>query len=368
MIRSPVHIILMAMLPMLACVAWAERFPSQAEEYASESSSMPRHEAFEGDPIPLVPPENSGSHRASQELTAGIRDKVKEDSSEEIGELLASEEDFPLPPSIPRDTHTVLVDGNSKGLGYYERLKIYLAQSWKSNVEYGKAFLDRREYASKYGQPNATQHNILVLKGTELAIRIAEEKRSQRYLADQIAQDEQLRLYEESLLCLALNGYYEARGETADQEVATAAVVLNRLSVGYRDATTICEVITTPKQFSWVGVHGINIPNFEDKVEKRAWERSLLIARRMMDPDATYIDPSNGATMYYNPDVANPNWAPDYNQVAILGNHRFLAEQESSHKYFINNRNVRINPVLFNGLSHSERDELKKTNSQQQKV
>ena len=177
-----------------------------------------------------------------------------------------------------------------------------------------------------------------------------------------------MRLYEESLLCLALNGYHEARGETADQEVATAAVVLNRLSVGYRGATTICEIITTPKQFSWVGVHGINIPNFADKVEKGAWERSLLIAKRMLDPDATYIDPSNGATMYYNPSIVNPIWATDYRQVSILGNHRFLAEKNSSHKYFINNRNVRINPALLNGLSHSERDEVKKHNSQQKKV
>ena len=342
------HIVLAALLPIMSHQGWAlnpspEGLPHvPACESTPTTSCKAPHEPFEGQAIPMPTPENSGSHSAPEAVSGDVT--IVEEASEEVSE-------------------------EAEDVGYYGALKNYLSNSWKSKVEYGKAFLDRHEYASKYGKPNATAENILVLRNTELALRVADEIRTQRELAARIAMDTELQLYEESLLCLALNGYYEARGETADQEVATAAVVLNRLSVGYRDATTICEVITTPKQFSWVGVHGINIPSFKDKVEKKAWERSLLIARRMMDPDATYIDPSNGAVMYYNPDVADPSWPPFYNQVAVLGNHRFMSEKDEGHKYFINNRNVRINPVLFNGLSHDERDSLKKINKdQQQKV
>tara|TARA_R110000851_G_scaffold333530_1_gene514810 strand:+ start:5305 stop:6447 length:1143 start_codon:yes stop_codon:yes gene_type:complete len=216
----------------------------------------------------------------------------------------------------------------------------------------------------KFGAHSSVEPNFTTLLEAQTAMALAAEIRIQKELAIRIQQDEQRRLYDESLLCLALNGYHEARGETADQEVATAAVVLNRLSVGFRSATTVCEVIYTPKQFSWVEEIGVHIPDTRNKIERQAWERSLLIARRMLDPDATYIDPSNGALYYYNEEYVREETGKDwkyayaYKQVAILGNHRFMTEKDVSHAYHIDNRQVRINPVLFNGLTPAERNSL----------
>jgi N-acetylmuramoyl-L-alanine amidase len=54
----------------------------------------------------------------------------------------------------------------------------------------------------------------------------------------------------ESILCLALALYYEARSETLDAQLLVAEVVVNR--VKHEDfPATICEVVYQPNQFSW---------------------------------------------------------------------------------------------------------------------
>lgn len=238
---------------------------------------------------------------------------------------------------------------------WYAKAWSYL--KWDEISYKQKAVTIRERYRLRglYGDSADDEPNYTVLRQMERDSAAADEVRQQKHLALEVKEAERLKLYNESLECLALNGYHESRSETADQEVASAAVVLNRLSVGFRDATTVCEVIYTPKQFSWVEQHGIHTPDTSNKVERRAWERSLMIARRMLDPDATYIDPSNGAQYYYNPEIVDWKYAYAYKQVAILGNHRFMAEQDKSHPHYIDNTQVRINPVFFNGMSHEER-------------
>jgi spore germination cell wall hydrolase CwlJ-like protein len=223
-----------------------------------------------------------------------------------------------------------------------------------------KAATVRKRYKlrMKYGESADKDPNYSILVQMEKDVDEADEVRRQKQLALEVKEAESLKLYNESLECLALNGYHESRSETADQELASAAVVLNRLSVGFRGATTICEVIYTPKQFSWVEQHGVHTPDTSNKIEKAAWERSLLLARRMLDADATYIDPSNGALYYYNPSIVDWKYKDAYVQVAVLGSHRFMTEGNPSHPEYIDNTSVRINPVLFNGLTHKERDQL----------
>jgi N-acetylmuramoyl-L-alanine amidase len=303
---------------------------SVPDEPAVASSAVVQG-AFEGDPIPVVPFEDIGSPASTEEVTASSSISVDEAEAVEV------EDESP---------------------SFFDKVWNYLGATADTTVERGKLYLEKRRVQSLYGEVNATEENLATILAQEKALKEADAIRQQREFDMMVLEAERQRLYEESLLCLALNGYYEARSETADQEVATAAVVLNRLSVGFRDATTICEVITTPAQFSWVATNGMSIPDTGNKFERKAWERSLLIAKRMLDPDATYIDPSNGAIYYYNPSIVDWKYKKAYNQVSILGNHRFMTEKKG-HKYYINNMDVRINPVLFNGLSHTERDALK---------
>lgn len=222
----------------------------------------------------------------------------------------------------------------------------------------------KHDIKKEYGDDAILEPTLSTILRIEEDSRYADVVREQKQLSLEIEEAERLQLYHDSLECLTLNGFREARKETADQEVATAAAVLNRLSVGFMKATTICEVIYSPKQFSWVEQHGRDMPDLSNPIEKKAWNRSLLIATRMLDPDATYIDPSNGAIYYYNEELVRERTGKDwkyayaYKQVAVLGNHRFMAEKDKNHPYYIDNSQVRINPVLFNGLSHKERKSL----------
>ena len=297
-------------------------------ESAPESSCKDRGEAFEGQAIPMVPSKNSTPHSAPEELT---EDAIEETVQEEA-----------VTPS------------------YMERLWLYLGASRDAAIQRGSTFLERHRILSTYGKINDSDLGVSSILEQEVALREAEAVREQRALDLMVMEQERQVLYQKSLMALALNGYYEARSETADQEVGTAAVVLNRLSVGFRGATTIAEVVYSPSQFSWVKEYGTNIPNLSKKSDKRAWARSLLIAKRMLDPDAVFIDSSNGGLYYYNPNIVDWKYAYAYKQTAVLGNHRFMTEKDVNHKHYIDNSQVRINPVLFNGLTHDERDALKK--------
>lgn len=302
-----------------------------ANSYTTPETSHTDAEApLSSDPVPMVPPENSVAESASGEASEGAGTEVQQAE----GEVVTEE----------RTWYGKLWDYLAADEDSVKAAAIYKVEGMK---------LDR-----KYGEGSSQDPNRATLEEAEQAMRAADERREQKELALRVKASEQQRLYDESLLCLALNGYHEARGETADQEVATAAVVLNRLSVNFRGATNVCEVIYTPKQFSWVEEHGVHIPDLSNKLEKQAWERSMLIARRMLDPDATFIDPSNGALYYYNPSIVDWKYKHAYVQVAVLGNHRFMTEKELNHPHHIDNRQVRINPVLFNGLTSEERQSL----------
>lgn len=296
--------------------------PSEALQWQPETSLMP-----------VVPIEEPKLTVAVEDSSTEVSDTTGEDTSpEEVVEKESS---------------------------WLDTVSSFITTHFNSGVSKAETMLKKRQYVKEYGEDAAKEPNFSVILQIEKDSAEADERRRQIELAQLVEEQERQRLYEDSVYCLALNGFHEARGETADQEVASAAVVLNRLSVGFRGATTVCEVIYTPKQFSWVEQHGTHLPDTSNKIEKRAWNRSVLIARRMLDPDATFVDPSNGALYYYNPSIVDWRYKSAYQQVAVLGNHRFMTEKDTSHQHYINNQTVRINPVLFNGMSHEERDQLK---------
>lgn len=298
--------------------------PSEASPKAAEATNS-------SPPVPVVPSTDTVADTASEDtsVSSEVGPRLGDSPKEEVAE-----------PS------------------WFDKAWSFLKWDEVSYKQKAMTVRERHRLRSKYGESADDEPNYTVLRQMEQDSEAADEVRQQAQLALEVKEAEALKLHNESLECLALNGFHESRNQTADQEVASAAVVLNRLSVGFRGATTVCEVIYTPKQFSWVEQHGVHTPDTSNKVERAAWERSLLIARRMLDPDATYIDPSNGALYYYNPDLVDWKYKHAYKQVAVLGSHRFMTEKDSNHPQYINNRNVRINPVLFNGLSHEERDLL----------
>ena len=91
-------------------------------------------------------------------------------------------------------------------------------------------------------------------------------------------------------LCMALNIYHEARGETLVGQRAVAHVILNRKKSG-RFPNTICAVTWQRSQFSWtVRPVGSLMPR-----EQAAWERCQRIALSVIAGEA---DPTNGAIYF----------------------------------------------------------------------
>lgn len=116
-----------------------------------------------------------------------------------------------------------------------------------------------------------------------------------------------------SLMCLALNIFYEARSEPEEAQYAVAYVTLNRARSKGR---SICEEVYSPYQFSWTNtiVEWKRTP----KPTSPAWITAQHVARHSYNtPDIT-----EGALWYHRYDIA-PWWI--WNKVVIgrWGDHVF---------------------------------------------
>lgn len=138
----------------------------------------------------------------------------------------------------------------------------------------------------------------------------------------------------EDLECLALNIYHEARGETQRGKLAVAHVTVNRVE-HHRFPNSICGVVYQAVYSKWWREnHGRNVPvrnmcqfswycdgKSDGTYDRRAWQESLLIAVSVLEEQTQ--DPTNGATHYFNPTLANPDWRHDFVQVAMVDSHLF---------------------------------------------
>lgn len=108
----------------------------------------------------------------------------------------------------------------------------------------------------------------------------------------------------------------EARGETEEGRIAVAEVIRNRAK---KHGWSIAKVVLQPLQFSCWNAYGqtrISAAMIDDMdpgvIEcANAWLAS-------QDSNLT-----NGATHYYNPRLAAPEWGPEMTDVVAIGNHRF---------------------------------------------
>jgi spore germination cell wall hydrolase CwlJ-like protein len=129
----------------------------------------------------------------------------------------------------------------------------------------------------------------------------------------------------QSLDCLALNIYHEARGESLDGRVAVAQVVMNR--VGDPEFPgQVCEVVRQggerPRdrcQFSWWCDGRGDLP--DDLV---AWTGSKDLARRIL---AGSVDDPTGGALWYHADHVSPGWEMDIIRRAKIGRHVFYVRK-----------------------------------------
>jgi hypothetical protein len=124
--------------------------------------------------------------------------------------------------------------------------------------------------------------------------------------------------------CLALNVYFESKGEPIVGQMAVAAVTLNRLDHP-RYPKTICDVVWQgigygrSCQFSWACDRRRDVP-----VEDKAWQRAQQIAYRAMFVDPG--DPTDGA-IYFHANYVRPSWSYEKQRIVRIGRHIFYADQ-----------------------------------------
>lgn len=118
----------------------------------------------------------------------------------------------------------------------------------------------------------------------------------------------------QDVLCLAKNIYYESRGEPVEGQIAVAIVTVNRVKHPEQFASTVCDVVNEPYQFSWT----LNKPK---KIKNdKAWLDAQLVARSVL----TYYPAYNNLNAhFYHTKQIKPKWSRNKEVVAVIGNHIF---------------------------------------------
>ena len=134
----------------------------------------------------------------------------------------------------------------------------------------------------------------------------------------------------EDVVSLALNIYFEARGESRVGQLAVGLVTLNRVADD-RWPDTIKEVVwqdTKPdepggEQFSWTLEYDDETDAWEDVEDVDAFLRAMSVAIKLLNGDTE--DFTEGANLYHAVDV-RPLWSYKVERTALIGNHVFYKE------------------------------------------
>ncbi|MHB8534788.1 MAG: cell wall hydrolase [Sulfuricaulis sp.] len=126
-----------------------------------------------------------------------------------------------------------------------------------------------------------------------------------------------------NLTCLALNVYFEARGEPVAGQYAVAEVTMNRVASG-RYPDTVCGVV---HQKNWDVLRHRYVSAFSwtelspsPKPEGEEWERAQKIAEEVYYRQRT---PALHNALLYHATYMTPSWARGRTPVARIGNHVF---------------------------------------------
>ena len=132
-----------------------------------------------------------------------------------------------------------------------------------------------------------------------------------------------------TVMCLALNVFHEARGESKAGQYAVALVTMNRAK---EQNKPICDVVTAKKQFTWTnnGLKHVKKSNkfIGYKLKKeyipkdmKAWDRAVQVAEYSLKGKVS--DLTFGANHYYAFRKVSPYWSKQGHKTVVIGNHIF---------------------------------------------
>lgn len=117
--------------------------------------------------------------------------------------------------------------------------------------------------------------------------------------------------------CLAQNIWFEARGSSAEDQLAVAHVVLNRVaSHHYPDA--VCAVVWQAKQFSWTHDGRSDRVRFANEHDRLIWKELVQISMAALA--GAVPDPTGGAT-HYHADYVSPGWSSRMRRLIQIDEH-----------------------------------------------
>jgi N-acetylmuramoyl-L-alanine amidase len=131
-------------------------------------------------------------------------------------------------------------------------------------------------------------------------------------LVDKFATNAQL---DEQTNCIATAVYFEARGESAEGQLAVARVVMNRAASG-RYPADWCSVVKQPAQFSFVR-HG-EFPYVD--TSSYAWQKAEAVAELAV---ANVVPSIGNDVLWYHADYVAPTWRRSLTEVEQIGAHIF---------------------------------------------
>lgn len=121
--------------------------------------------------------------------------------------------------------------------------------------------------------------------------------------------------------CMIRNAIYEANGEGIKGMHLVSEVVMNRYERNYRGATSFCEVVYSPTQFSWTLIPEENRLEYTQDEYYRAAQVVLSLVygevERILPPSVLHYLNRHQAT--------DLSWYDTSKVFAVYGNHEFLA-------------------------------------------
>jgi N-acetylmuramoyl-L-alanine amidase len=122
-----------------------------------------------------------------------------------------------------------------------------------------------------------------------------------------------------AIICLALNIYFEARGEPLVARAAVAYVTTNRLEEKGLDTSKLCQIVYKKGVFSWTkhiekynesdsNPYTIQFMQKYKIRERKEWSESLQLAQDVLDKKIN--NPIQDATIFHDLTV-NPKWTKE---------------------------------------------------------
>ncbi|MEO7564232.1 MAG: cell wall hydrolase [Sphingomicrobium sp.] len=120
---------------------------------------------------------------------------------------------------------------------------------------------------------------------------------------------------DEQMTCLATAVYFEARGESAEGQLAVARVVMNRAASG-KYPPSWCATVKQPWQFSFV--RNGRFPRVD--TSSATWARAQAVAELAV---ANVVPSLSNDVLWYHADYVAPAWGPRLVRVEKIGAHIF---------------------------------------------